>query len=503
MKRNNFILPIVFFILGILSRLPLIEKFQSHWDGPQYSIAVIRYSFLQNTPSPPGYPLYIAMGRFFNIFISDPHIAILAVSVLGSGIGAAVIYLFGKSIFNARVGITASIIFLTGSTFYYFGLTPYAYGLLPTTTLLLAWVVYRIFILKKQEGILLGIILGICFGIRPQEIIEIGPLAMLGFIFLNKKQKILTFIIFTCITTLWLIPVIIANGGIIEFYGLNFHAAKNDFPANSILRSMEIMLKGFLLSFGISAIFLLYYILKLLKKGRKLLKNNNKLTFFFGLWIIPGFLFNLLIRSDHAGYQMTYLASLLILISYAIWITTKKHIFLFVLVLFMIGGFNLYWFFYNRDPNFSKPYRPTSFHYSDIRKNDLKVGNKVNYILENFKPKNTMIISTDTLWRPYMYHLKDYQVIGLTGLEVKDEGFKYKKFYGYKWNMSESRDKELIITIPSKIQKIVFADDAANNWIHNYRFKTIKLPGKSQLTYISIKQGTKIKYKDQNIWVIN
>ena len=52
-------------------RFPLIEKMQSHWDGPQYSIAVVRYSLIQETPAPPGYPLYIAMGRLFYFFTHD------------------------------------------------------------------------------------------------------------------------------------------------------------------------------------------------------------------------------------------------------------------------------------------------------------------------------------------------------------------------------------------------------------------------------------------------
>ena len=96
MKKIDYIICTALAFIALVSRLPLIEKIQSHWDGPDYSIAVIRYSFAQFTPTAPGYPLYIAAGKFFHIFIDDPHKSILLVSVLGSIVGVIAFYVFGK-----------------------------------------------------------------------------------------------------------------------------------------------------------------------------------------------------------------------------------------------------------------------------------------------------------------------------------------------------------------------------------------------------------------------
>ena len=399
MRKIDWFFCFVFVTVAFFSRFPLIEEFQSHWDGPQYSIALVRYSFEQQTPAPPGYPIYIALGKLFYLFFTDPHKAILAVSVFGSIFGSVIFYLVGKNLFSRYVGISAATIFLTGSTFYYFGLTAYAYGLLPATTTILAYIVYQIFIRQKQYGLLLGIVFGICFGIRPQETIQIGFLPILGFIALSKIEKIKSLLAFFIITLIWLIPITRAMGGLQEYFLISFQFAQGAIFNHSVIQHIKLIIKGFLLSFGIAGGFLLYYISKIIQMKLHTFKKNINVIIFYTTWILPGIMYNLFIRTEHAGYQMSYLTGLLILISYAVWQTTKKSKLLFVTVLLIIASFNLYWFFYDRDPTYTKPYRPTSFHYSDIKKNDLKTGSKVGYVLKNFDPEKTLIISTEFLCR--------------------------------------------------------------------------------------------------------
>ncbi len=446
---------------------------------------------MQQTPAPPGYPLYIGLGKLFYLFFHDPHKSILVVSILASMCGAVILYLIGKNMYNRFVGIIATAIFLTGSTFYYFGLTAYPYGILPIIDTVLAFIVYEIFIKKKQLGIVFGFILGICFGIRPQEVLFIGQLALLGFIFLSNKQKLYALVFFSFVTILWLIPVSSLVGGLHNFLSIMYFTAKGDIITYSLLHNTELMIKGFLLSFGVSSIFLLYYIVVVLKKKQL---PGFKIIFFYGLWIIPGVYFNLFYRTEHAGYQMSYLSAFLILIAYAVWRATKKSKTLLIVTLFCIVLFNLYWFFYNRDPHYVKPYRPTSFHYSDIRKNDLKTGNKVTFVEKMFDTKKTLIITTDTLWRPYMYYLKQYSITVLPGLDTNDDKLKYGRVDSLNWDMHSSVDREQTVIVPNGITHIVFMDDAANTWIKNYLSKKVVLPGNSAITIIQVQPGDTIFY---------
>jgi hypothetical protein len=498
MKKIDYILCLLISFTALASRVPLIEKFQSHWDGPQYTIAVVRYSFEQFTPAPPGYPLYIALGKLFYLFFNDPHKAILAVSVFGSLSGAIILYIVGMKMYHRQVGIAASTIFLTGSTFYYFGLTPYAYGLLIATTTLLAYIVYRIYIKKTHEGILLGAIIGICFAIRPQETIQIGPLYLLGVLSLSTKERLKALAVFLSITLLWFIPLT-HSMGLQKYFTLSYEFAKTAIVNNSLIHHVELMIKGTLLSFGISSGFLLYYFWKYTKVKKSLLIKNKNILFFYIVWIAPGLIYNLFIRTEHAGYQMSYLSGLLILISYAIWKVTKKSRLLYIVIISIVAAFNLCWFFYDRDPTFTKPYRPTSFHYSDIRKNDLKTGSKVTFVQDKFDPKKTLVISTEVLWRPYSYYLRDYDYRALYSLDNKEEPYRRNIIYAKDWNMHESIDKDFTIITSPKITTVVFIDDAQSQWIKHYPFKSYKLPGNSTVTAISVAPKTKIIYNYHSI----
>ena len=110
MKKIDVISCILIGIVAFFSRIPFLEKFQSFWDGPQYSIGIVRYSFVQQTPAAPGYPIFIGLGKFFYFFLHDPHSAIVAVSVLASVLGAITLYIVGLNIYNRLVGIAAATI---------------------------------------------------------------------------------------------------------------------------------------------------------------------------------------------------------------------------------------------------------------------------------------------------------------------------------------------------------------------------------------------------------
>lgn len=494
MKKSDLYISFTLFFAGVFSRFPLLEKFQSHWDGPQYSIALTRFSFEQQTPAPPGYPLYIALGKFFYIFINDPHVAILSVSVLASGVGAVVLYLIGKKMYKREVGIASSLIFLTASTFYYFGLTPYAYLTIPTTTTLLAYVTYLIFIKKKKLGVLFGIVYAISFGIRPQETFQIIGLLLLSFFTLTKQERIKSIIAFFPLTLLWLIPVL-RTEGVVNFFQICIKTLGSAIAAGGLWQRIELMVKGFLLSFGLSSLALFYYVVKFYRKKFEIVLENTKPIIFYSAWILPGVFYNLFMRSEHAGYQMTYLSGFLMLISLAIWKLTEKRRVAFNLVITLISIFNLYWFFYDRDPNFVKPYRPTSFHYSDVRKNDLKTGSKIDFVISKFSPDDTLIITNSVLWRPFMYHLKNFQVTSLDGIIESNPKVIYKERDGKNWDMNTFDNKDLFLVIPNNIKNVVFVDDNNFQWIKDYPYEVFNLPGNSNVSLMSVSPGDKIEYK--------
>jgi hypothetical protein len=499
MKRIDYIICFLLGITALVSRIPFLEKFQSFWDGPQYTIGIIRFSFVEQTPAAPGYPFFIGLGKLFHVFIQDLHTSIVAVSVFAGILGAITLYIVGLKMFNRYVGFAATIIFLTGSTFYFFSIAPHTYDLLITTTTLLAYSVYRIFVQKKQEGFFLGLIIGICIGLRPQEIIQLGLLFLLGFLALTTKEKIKASIVFIIVSVSWFIPVAKAVG-FTDYFIQSFASAKTGLVSQSVANHSEAMLKGFLLSFGISGGFLTYYLIQY-KQIKKIAIKQKRVFIFWACWIVPGFLYNLFFRSDAVGYQFSYLTAFLFLISYAIWRWTKRSKFLYFAALVCIALFNLYWFFYDRDPTFTKPYRPVSYHYSELRKNDIKTGGKVRFVEQHFDPQKTLIITNEVMWRPYSYYLKKYPFIVLSRLDNKEIPNSYDRIESINWNMKWYKEKGFKVKIPEHINTVVFMDDRSATWTKINTKKIYKLPGNSTITVISVKPNDELSYDYHTIYI--
>lgn len=502
LRKQDFLFIIFFFLIGILSRIFLIEHFQSHWDGPQYSLGVLHYDLTQETPAPPGYPLYIFMGRIFYTFFQDPHFSLLMVSVLFSGIGAVLFYLFGKRLANQSVGIISSLLFLSAPTIYFFGLTTYAYGVIPTLATMLALCVYEIVIQKKNQGIVLGVVCAFALGVRPQEALMLLPLFVLGIYYLPRKQKIISVITLIVGLSLWIIPYFFIVGGIgkflFQFSSFAHHGAFTPITIHNSLTYASRMAKDLFLTFTISTIFLFYYFYKLFflfKKKipfKKMLIDKKNQFFFF--WFTPSSLVNLLVRSDHAGYQMTYLSCLLFFIALAEYKLFKKRKALLIGIVLCGVLFNLFWFFRDRDPYFKGPYIPTSFHYSEIRKNDIKLGAKVLYIQHHFSPKTTLLITSPDPWRPLMYHLKPFTIYSPAALVTTEKQFKDVMRMSKNWKREEKIVTTRKLRVPPHITTIVFTDDDAYRWIKNTKKQIILLPGNSRLIVIHVSSDNKLIY---------
>lgn len=495
------VLLIVLFLIGILIRLPFMEKMQSHWDAPDWSIAIIRYSFVQETPSPPGYPLYIAFGKIMNIFFKDLHTAIVMVSVFFSGIGAVVYYVVGKQLFNKQVGIISSIIFLSAPTLYFFGITANPYSVLAISAAVLGYIVYKIVFKNYNSGLLLGLVFSFAVGLRPQDVMFLLPVTFLGFVYLHNKQRIIFALSFITTFLLWLIPTAYAVGGLSAYFQhLHAFVSTGVTPDISWERLSEIwfvLLRGFYLTLGIASIGLVFYVVEFshLYKTKNFLHHKTlKIIAFYILWLAPSFLFNVFIRSDHAAHQMTYLAVFIFLTAYALWRMTRRSKVFFYSCMLIIVLFNLFTFFRDRDPDNKRRYVDQSYHYSEIRKNDVRLKSKVDFITDRYSPKDTILLTTPTMWRPYMYYFKEYKLYEIDALDTKDQRFIHRRRDAQYWNKKEYEKKVHTFTTPHDIRYIIILGDDEEFVIRNTRSMKYDLDAGSFIYTIPVQEAEVFSY---------
>jgi hypothetical protein len=91
-----------------IATLPL-----TYWQGEEirFARALLTFDPLQQQPEPPGYPLYVAIGRLFNFFVHDPFVALLALSVIAATAGAYLTALAVAEIFGSDwTGAAAALV---------------------------------------------------------------------------------------------------------------------------------------------------------------------------------------------------------------------------------------------------------------------------------------------------------------------------------------------------------------------------------------------------------
>src|SRR4030042_1988465 len=81
-KSKDILLPLSLFLLTIITRVPFTSKFLYHWDAVQFALALEKYNIAVHQPHPPGYFLYVMLGRFLNLFIKDANSTFVFISLI-------------------------------------------------------------------------------------------------------------------------------------------------------------------------------------------------------------------------------------------------------------------------------------------------------------------------------------------------------------------------------------------------------------------------------------
>jgi hypothetical protein len=173
----------------------------------------------------------------------------------------------------------------------------------------------------------------------------------------------------------------------------------------------NMLLSWTILGIGIiSMFFLLIFITFNLKKVFNLSNLKNRKLVFLILWIIPAFLFYLLLFIPKSGYTLVYLPVFAVVIGYVIidislnlykkFLKIPKNYFIILLIsLYLLGSVT----------QFILSTNITQEDYSNIKLQDNE-NSYINESLKAFNPKNTVVIfQSGTDWRKSLYYYPDYQ----------------------------------------------------------------------------------------------
>jgi 4-amino-4-deoxy-L-arabinose transferase-like glycosyltransferase len=270
--------------------------FRSHYlydlDSVNFALAMRRFDPHVHQPHPPGYFLYICLGRLLDSVFHDANLALVVLSILASCGVAIVIYKTTLDWFSEMAALFAGILFLLSPLAWFHGTVALTYIVEAFFSGLLGYLCWRIYCGNERFVLSAGVILGISAGVRPSSLLFLTPLFLFSLWKATSKGKRVGLGALAVTLAAWFVPMIYASGGLNAYFGALFSLWQmvpskgtvfNSSPANSIARAFTIVFIYFL-CFGAAS---LAPLVALIRRGQI---DIRKKTFTL-VWIFPALCF--------------------------------------------------------------------------------------------------------------------------------------------------------------------------------------------------------------------
>jgi len=233
--RTDLLFVALVSVVIFLTRWVLWPKYLVDWDAVAFADALREFDVTRNRPHPPGFPIFILLGRAANLAIGDPARALSLVSTLASAAAAPLLYGLGLRWLGrpwARVWV---VWWATQPLLWYYGPLQLTYPLEAFTTLglMLLWT-------RQDEhgggsGALAGGLFGLALGVR------MSTLAVFGLVFLARwlrrdgRWKVASVVGFVVGVLAWMLPAAWCSGGWSAYRTASHYTGAGFFVSKSVL----------------------------------------------------------------------------------------------------------------------------------------------------------------------------------------------------------------------------------------------------------------------------
>jgi hypothetical protein len=405
------------FLVTIVSRVPFTSKLLYSADSTQFALALKDYDVTIHQPHPPGYFLYVMLGRLFNLFISDANTVFVVISIIFSGFSVVVIYCLCKEMFEEKTALIAAALAITSPNLWFHGEVALSYVLEVFFSSLIALLCWRIYKRGHSYIWLLAIVLAVAGGVRQNTPVFLAPVVLFSVMRVPVTRIVAAAFLFGVVSLAWFLPMLNMTGGF-DAYSSAIHEL---WQFTESIRSVfnvggptfkffaETLLCFVIFNIGGGFVVLVCCIYYMIRNNRLRNLICGK-TLFFVLWILPSFLFHLLIfiHPSVPGYVLIFAPPLFILTAQSIIFlsceiichTNRDLSKLFVVVLILI---NLHIFFIS--------HFMISFH--EIIKHDNKLASIIEALKDENPDTTVLFFSHNNIFYNFkhiIYYLPTYTV---------------------------------------------------------------------------------------------
>ena len=191
--------------------------FRSHYlydiDSVNFALALKRFDPSVHQPHPPGYFLYVCLGRLANVLFHDANAALVGISIVFSCGAVAMIYVLAHHWFGRNAALFAGLIFLFSPLAWFHGTVALTYIVEAFFSALTGYLCWRIDSGKAPFILPGAMVLGVAAGFRPSSLLLLGPLLLYSLRNANRKRAAAGIGALAVTLLAWFIPMIGIGGG--------------------------------------------------------------------------------------------------------------------------------------------------------------------------------------------------------------------------------------------------------------------------------------------------
>lgn len=305
-------MPLMLLIVMVaLTRWVLRSRYLYDLDSVNFALAMKRFDPRVHQPHPPGYFLYICLGRLFHFFFHDANLALVVISILASCAALVVIDSLASEWFGPTAAKFAGVLFLFSPLTWFHGTVALTYIVEAFFSGLVGCVCWRVAAGKQRSAVPVAVVLGLSAGVRPSSLLFLAPLFLFALRKIAPRQRFVSIAALAATLTAWFVPMIAAAGGLrVYFSALAFlwrtipakEISWNSSPATSIARACTIVFIYFL-CFGVASLAPLIPMVWSIPVDRQ--KRN-----FTIVWILPALCFFTFgyLKFVNSGYLLLLIA---------------------------------------------------------------------------------------------------------------------------------------------------------------------------------------------------
>jgi hypothetical protein len=289
--------------------------FRSHdlydLDSVDFALALGRFDPRVYQPHPPGYFLYILLGRLLNFVVHDANLALVLLSIAASCGVIIMIYKMALDWFGPREARISSLIFLFSPLAWFHGIVALTYSVEAFFSALLGFLCWRLEYGALGLIVPAGVTLGISAGVRQSSLLFLGPVFLFSLRRAPLKRQLAGVLSVALTVSLWFFPMIWASGGFRTYFGAleslwrlvpGQDTLFNSSPATSIARAFTMVLI-YLLTYGVASFIPLL-------AGHDLWPADHRKQTFTLIWVAPALFFFTCIffKFVNSGYLLLLVA---------------------------------------------------------------------------------------------------------------------------------------------------------------------------------------------------